>query len=145
MFMMKRRKIQASLIYRLHLSPFQSSSRMQREYGKQQELSEMLREEKATSAEDQLRLFENALVVSRLPFSDLMFFTLLFISLFLMTVNVFINFAAANGKGEKRKEFEMKGMERKEMDGGRCVVCSPKPLMLSERNLIRDLPHSFPN
>ncbi|PAV87117.1 hypothetical protein WR25_08707 [Diploscapter pachys] len=41
-----------------------SSSRMQREYGKQQELSEMLREEKATSAEDQLRLFENSLVKS---------------------------------------------------------------------------------
>ncbi|CAD6187844.1 unnamed protein product [Caenorhabditis auriculariae] len=42
----------------------QGSSRMRREYEKSQELNEMVREEKTATAEDQLRLFERALVKS---------------------------------------------------------------------------------
>ena len=40
-----------------------SSSRVQREYAKEQDLADMVREEKTGTAEDQLRLFERSLVV----------------------------------------------------------------------------------
>lgn len=49
------------------LLSFQSShSRVKREYGKDQDLNAMMKEEKTGTAEDQLRMFERALVVSLL-------------------------------------------------------------------------------
>ncbi|PIO71805.1 hypothetical protein TELCIR_06282 [Teladorsagia circumcincta] len=42
----------------------ESSSRIQREYGKQQGVSEMVREEKSSTAEDQLMLFHRSIIVS---------------------------------------------------------------------------------
>ncbi|KAK6024053.1 hypothetical protein OSTOST_10145, partial [Ostertagia ostertagi] len=40
----------------------ESSSRIQREYGKQQGVSEMVREEKSSTAEDQLMLFHRSII-----------------------------------------------------------------------------------
>ncbi|KAK5964235.1 hypothetical protein GCK32_017433 [Trichostrongylus colubriformis] len=41
----------------------QSSSRIQREYGKQQDMRDMVREEKSSTAEDQLMLFHRSIIL----------------------------------------------------------------------------------
>ena len=43
---------------------------MNREYGKNQDLDDMVREEKTSSAKDQLRMFERSIVVSSCSFES---------------------------------------------------------------------------
>ncbi|KHJ96808.1 hypothetical protein OESDEN_03229 [Oesophagostomum dentatum] len=60
-----------STINQCTASPFQTSSRIQREYEKTQNLRDMLHEEKSSSADDQLMLFHRSIIVSILPSFDL--------------------------------------------------------------------------
>ncbi|WKX98530.1 hypothetical protein Q1695_013872 [Nippostrongylus brasiliensis] len=56
--------VPAQSIKRSSESSVKSSSHMQREFGKQQGVRDMVREEKASTAEDQLMLFHRAIIVS---------------------------------------------------------------------------------
>ncbi|VDP10518.1 unnamed protein product [Heligmosomoides polygyrus] len=57
----ERNKIHAKIL-KAELKGDTSSSRMQREYGRQQDVKEMVREEKSSTAEDQLMMFHRSVI-----------------------------------------------------------------------------------